>query len=137
MNYKVKIITKFRGADDTSYSIPAQEAHKAYYMFFNPDVRTVFSNGVALKGDDIERIVPDYHGTMGWNSSHKLTDDDWNDLKAKGIKDKLKKIITKAYKVAQLDNPQINLPLTEAIKSFPKLPHSKEIEGLADKMTIK
>lgn len=136
MNYKVKIITKFRGVNETEYSIPAQEAHKAYYLFFNPDNRTVFSNGVALKGEDIERIVPDFHGTMGWNKTYKLTDDDWNEITSKGIKEKLETIITKASHVAKLDNPKLELPLTEAVKELPQLAYSEDVKKLADKMKM-
>jgi len=136
MKYKIKIVARFRGANETEYSIPAEEAHKAYYLFLNPDTRTIFSNGLALKGEDIDRIVPDYHGTMGWNKTHKLSDDDWNDLKAKGITDKLQSICSKAEKVARLQNPQLDKILQEAVKALPELLHSKETEQLAKKMSI-
>lgn len=136
MNYKIKIVTKYRGANETSYTIPAEEAHKAYYLFFNPDNRTVFSNGLAIKGEDIERIVPDHNATMGWNTTHVLTDDDWNELTAKGIKQKLENILIKARDVARLDDPKINLPLQEAIKSLGKPAFSKEVKKIANIFSV-
>lgn len=85
---KVKLICGFR--DNEQYTIDAEEVHKAYYLFRNPEKRGVFDNGLGLEGKDIKRIVPDYHATMGWNSTHKLEDDDWNELNGKGVVDKLK-----------------------------------------------
>ena len=41
---KIKIITGFR--KDQYYTIDAEEAHKAYYLFLNPEERGVFNNGV-------------------------------------------------------------------------------------------
>lgn len=136
MKYSIKIIAKFRGVNDTTYSIPAEEAHKAYYLWHNPEKRGVFNSGLALKGDDIDRIVPDYHGTMGWNKTHKLSDDDWNDMNTRGITDKLQSICSKAEKVARLENPQLDKALPEAVKALPQLAHSKETEQLANSMKV-
>ena len=88
-NLKIKIITGFR--DEQYYIIEAEEAHKAYYLFNDPEARTTFKNGVALIGKNIQGIEPAYNETMGWNTTHKLDNDDWIEMRQKGI-DKTKKI---------------------------------------------
>jgi hypothetical protein len=95
---KIKLITGFR--KDQSYTIDGEEAHKAYYLFLNPDQRGIFNNGVALLGSHIQGIEPDYHATMGWNSTHILDSDDWNELRSKGIDKKLGGLLEKAKEVA-------------------------------------
>jgi len=112
MNLKVKIITGFR--EDQQYTIDAEESHKAYRLFLNPDERTVFNSGLALIGSSIKGIEPDYHGTMGWNKTHKLDSDDWNDIRGKKIDNKLRDILLLARQVAQ-DEPKekMSLPLSK------------------------
>lgn len=116
---KVKIICGFR--KDQEYSIDMEEAHKAYYLFLNPQERGIFENGLAIKGEQIQEIVPDYHGTMGWNSTHILDDDDWNEMRKKGIDKLLTHNLSRAKQVAQLSNSPINLPLSEVLNEL-KIP---------------
>lgn len=112
---KIKIITGFR--EQQYYTIDAEEAHKAYYLFLHPEERGVFSNGVALIGKNIQGIEPDYHATMGWNPTHKLDDDDFNELKEKGIDVKMRDTLYEAKQIAQLNQPQVmNKKLTEVRK---------------------
>ena len=59
MNPKIKLIVGFRR--DQEHSIDADEAHKAYYLFLNPEKRGVFKSGLAIVGADIKEIVPDYY----------------------------------------------------------------------------
>jgi hypothetical protein len=112
---KIKIISGFR--DNQYYIIDANEAHKAYYLFNNPEARTTFSNGVALIGKNIQGIEPAYNETMGWNPTHKLDDYDWNELRAKGVDVKLRNILAEGKRIAYLavENPQmLNKTLSEA-----------------------
>ena len=112
MKYKVKLIVGFRR--DQEHSIDASEAHKAYYLFLHPEARSVFSNGLAIKGDQIQEIVPDYQGTMGWNSTHALDSDDWNELRSKGVDRNLRDILQAAKEVAHTIQPQdLNKRLSE------------------------
>lgn len=106
-NLKVKIITGYD--DEQHYTITADEAHKAYYLFRNPEKRGVFNNGLALVGKDIRAIQPDYHATMGWNKTHKMNADDWNEINAKGISDKLRDILSMANQISyRVDkNPEL------------------------------
>jgi hypothetical protein len=116
-NLKIKIITGFR--QEQYLVIEAEEAHKAYYLFLHPEERGVFSNGLALVGKNIQEIQPAYNETMGWNPSHQLDDDDWNDLRSKGIDSKLRDLLAEAKQIAYLaeKNPSIlNKPLLEAKK---------------------
>lgn len=128
MKYKIKVITGFR--DDQFISISSEEAHKAYYLFLHPNERGIFENGIALRGVDIQRIEPDYHGTLGYNPTHKLDSDDWNDIRGKGVDRKLQQICIQAQQVAKLPSFPISLPLSEAIKALPE--ENKQIsEGVA------
>lgn len=132
--YKVKIITGFR--EDQYYTIDAQETHKAYYLFNNPTERGTFDNGVALTGDIIKGIEPDYHATLGLNPNYKLEAEDWNEIRGKGIDVKLRNILAKAQKVAKLENPMITEKLTEAVKKLPPEHFSEEVKQLADKFKV-
>lgn len=114
-NLKIKVITGFR--EDQEFTIDAEEAHKAYYLFLNPDKRGIFSNGLALIGKHIQRIEPDYNTTFGWNPSHKLTDDDWNEIRQKGVDSQIKNLLSEAKQVAYMidEKPELlSLPLSEA-----------------------
>src|SRR5215212_4616731 len=117
---RIKVITGFR--KDQRHSIVAQEAHKAYYLFLNPDARTIFSNGLALKGSEIDRIEPDYQGTMGWNPTHTIDDDDMNEIRERGIDRKLRSIMSAASAIARFgDDADLALRLTDAVKKYPQL----------------
>lgn len=111
----IKIITGFR--DNQYYVIENEEAHKAYYLFNNPEARTIFSNGVALIGKNIQGIEPAYNETMGWNPTHTLDSDDWNDIRSKGVDADLRNLLSEAKQVAFMaaDNPNLlSLLLSEA-----------------------
>ena len=111
----IKVITGFR--ENQYYVIENHEAHKAYYLFNNPEARTIFENGVALIGKNIQGIEPAFNETMGWNPTHQLDDDDWNDIRKHGVDEKLRDILAEAKKVAYLaeKNPELlKLPLQEA-----------------------
>lgn len=110
-NLKVKIITGFK--DDQFFTIDADEAHKAYYLFLNPEERGIFKNGIAVIGQHIQRIEPDYNATMGWNPSYKLTGLDETEIKRQGIDVRLRDVLYHAKNVAQHQPDEINIPLSE------------------------
>lgn len=117
MDYKIKIITGFR--EDQSYAIDAEEAHKAFYLFLNPEERGVFNSGVALIGKNIQSIEPDYNATLGYNPTYKLDHLDWNEIRSKGIDRKLREVLVDAKTVANMHDPfLISLPLTEATQKL-------------------
>lgn len=128
---KIKITTGFR--KDQSFSVPAEEAHKAYYLFFNPDARTVFSTGLALKGSDIQHIEPDWQGTMDWNPAHVLDTDDWNDIRRSGVQSDMRIMLERAQAVAKIGDPKdLALSLSEALNHHPKIsmPKVERQEGM-------
>jgi hypothetical protein len=112
-NLKIKIVTGFR--QDQCHSISIDEAPKAYYIFMNPEKRAVFSGGLALVGQDVRKIEPDYHGTMGWNHSHMLDGDDWNEIRRSGVERKLRDAMQVAQQIAYTNRMDlIQLPLPQA-----------------------
>lgn len=125
MNYKIRLVVGFRR--DQEHSVNADEAHKAYYLFLHPDERGVFSNGLAIKGDQIQEIIPDYQGTMGWNPTHVLDGDDWNELHQRGIPEKLQKFLSVGKDIAQLGKlSDLSIPLRELVATkYPALDKSK------------
>lgn len=113
--YKIKIVCGFR--KDQEFSIDANEAHKAYYLFNNPDKRGTFNNGIAIKGVDIQRIEPDYHSTMGWNQGYSLTPYDWNEIIKSGVSKKFTEIMGLAKEVARSGNQNLlTIPLIQISK---------------------
>lgn len=119
MEYKIKIVLGFKTSQEIS--VPAEEAHKAYYLFRNPNERGVFDNGLAIRGMDIQRIEPDYQGTMGWNPTHVLDTDDWNEIRDKGIDRKMREITSRAGEISKLPNANqlIFQPLSKIIHLVP------------------
>lgn len=121
MKYYIKIITGFR--EDQQHTIPMQEAHKAYYLFKNPEQRGVFENGVALIGKNIQEIRPDWNATMGWNQSHEIKEDDWNQIRGTGVEDRMKTLIESARVIGDeiSSNPTLlKEKLSVLIEAMPK-----------------
>lgn len=106
---KVKLMIGY----NKSYSIDSEEAHKAYYLFLNPGQRGVFKNGTAVRGQDIMGIEPDYHSVFGWNESHKLTGEDWNEINKSEECEKLRQKIEDARELAN-NQEALKVPLSEA-----------------------
>lgn len=126
--------------EDQYYVIDGNEAHKAYYLFMNPEERGVFKNGVALIGKNIQGVEPAWNETMGWNPTHKLDDEDWNDIHRKGIKSIMRELLSDAKKVMPLieKNPALlQINLSEIVKEIPQTKFSEDIKRLSDKFKIK
>lgn len=132
--YKLKIVCGFR--KEQEFTIDANEAHKAYYLFANPEKRIVFNSGLAIKGVDIQRIEPDYNATMGWNHTHQLTSDDWNELHNTGVSSKLQGIMASAKDVARAnDEKLLATPLIDLVKQIaPNEPRRIDTTTLIKKM---
>lgn len=136
-NLKIKIITGFR--EDQYYVIDGNEAHKAYYLFMNPEERGVFKNGVAVLGKNIQGIEPAWNETMGWNPTHKLEDDDWNEIHKTNIKLKMRELLSDAKRVMPLiqkNTALLQINLSEIIKEIPQTKFTDEVKKLADKFKV-
>lgn len=113
---KIKLVVGYRR--DQEHSIDAEEAHKAYYLFLNPDKRGIFNNGLAIIGNQIQEIVPDYQGTMGWNPTHQLDSDDWNEIRSSGIDQKMRRFLEGAKDLSLRLSPlELNKPLSSLIEN--------------------
>lgn len=125
MKYWITLHTGFN--DDQKLDIPMQEAHKAYYLFKHPDERGVFDCGIAVIGKDIRQITPNWLKTMGWNNTHDLDNDDWNEIRHGGVEIKMRELIGKAKEVGDLleEKPELSrMKLEKAIKLLPsKIEH--------------
>lgn len=132
-NLQIKVITGFR--EDQYYVIDGNEAHKAYYLFMNPEERGVFKNGVALVGKTIQGIEPAWNETMGWNPTHKLDNEDWNEIYNKGIKPKMRELLSEAKRVMPLiekNKALLQINLTEIIKELPSPKLNDDIKKLCE-----
>lgn len=79
----------FRDRDFTKFvRIGENELEKALAAFrFGTSV--IFNEGALEKIGD---IIPDYNASMGWNPTHQLGDDDWNDIRSKGVDRRLREL---------------------------------------------
>ncbi len=111
----IKIKTGF--LDHQYFIIEDEEYHKAKYLFLNPEARTIFLNGVAIIGKNIHGFEPAYNEIMGWNPTHKIDADDWNEIRKKGIKRDMEKLELQSMQVLERakHSPELlNMPLSEA-----------------------
>lgn len=99
-NLFIKITTGYD--EDQKYTVSAEEAHKAYYIFMNPEKRAIFSNGLALTGKDIKGIKPDYNASMGWNPGYEIKPHEWQYIRDDGVERGLEKLMQNAKDVAYL-----------------------------------
>lgn len=124
---KIKIIVGFRR--DQEHTIDGDEAHKAYYLFLHPDQRGIFKNGLAIRGADIQEILPDWCATMGWNEAHVLSTDDWNEIRRSNLQPKMEALLEAARVVSTTGAPaEIGMPLSQLVsQKYPQLlPASSE-----------
>lgn len=126
---KIKLILGYRR--DQEHSIDINEAHKAYYLFLNPAARSVFKNGLAIIGEDIKSITPDWHGTMGWNPTHQMDGGDWNEIRSGGYERKMDMMLASAKNIASLALPEeLNIPLRELMSTkYPQIAEPKRERG--------
>lgn len=124
--YKIKVVCGYR--KDQEFTLDANEAHKAYYLFEHPEKRGTFSNGLAIKGSDIQRIEPDYQATCGYSREYALKGEDMANLANDGTLDKLSGIMIAAREVARRGNlSDFQIPLHSLVTTtYPELMPSQE-----------
>jgi hypothetical protein len=133
---KLKIVTGYR--KDQEYTIDASEAHKAYYLFLNPNERGVFDNGVAVEGSNIDSIKPDYNASMGWNPNYELDADDMNHVRKAGMDRKTRQAMSDGKEVARVGGPDlIDKTLAKAKEQLDLIEAGgEEIERLTANKTV-
>ncbi len=118
---------------DDYLPITVDELPKAIALFVEKTGRGVFEEGV-IRGQDIMRIVPDWHRARGWNKGYKMTPDDNADIAP--LEEGYRKIYSKAKEIAEYaikENRRDLLlkPASEAIKELPQGEMPKQIsEGI-------
>jgi len=132
----IKVIVGFR--EDQYYLINETQAHKAYYLFTHPDERSVFEGGIAIIGKHIQGIEPAYQETMGWNPTHELDNDDWNEIRARGVDKRLREVLMRAKEVAELasDNPKLLDMTLDEIENGGQLKNEENLKRIADMKNI-
>lgn len=134
-----KIIYGYNEAD--YITINENELPKALVLFKEPNNRAVFENG-AVRGQDIMRIVPDWHTDQGWNKGWKMTPDDFSDIKH--LESGYKKTYAQAELIADTaiktgNREMLNKPFAEALELTPKQEVNEITSGtkmLAEKMRM-
>ena len=62
--------------------ITSDELHKAFFIAMQGG-KAIFESGFFQnRGQDVMRIVPDWHRVRGWNRGWKMTLDDFEDIKS-------------------------------------------------------
>lgn len=133
-----KVTTGFR--EDQFVLVPADEVHKAYYLFTHPEERAVFSNGVTLIGKNIQNIDIAWNEVMGWNSTHILDNDDWVEINRSKEKKEMTALQIAAKQVSYLMEKDKSLgmkTLTEATRLLGVDSKSKELSDGVKALTSK
>lgn len=140
-----KIVHGFN--DDLQYfPITSDELHKAYVIAMEGG-KAIFENGFFNnRGNDILRIVPDWHTAKGWNKGYTMEALDFEDIKP--LEEDYRKTLNNGKLLAEhiIKNNQRELlsqPASEVFKEIKQLqsPVHKELSEwsnkLSDKLKIK
>ncbi len=115
-----KIVYGFN--QDEYLEIDENELAKAIAIFMQGNGRASFHSG-AVRGQDIMRIIPDWHTTMGWNKGHKMTSDDHAEVKRFEIiyRDTYNTAKMLAEYATKANKPELlSIPLADAVKQIPQ-----------------
>jgi hypothetical protein len=96
----IKYFKVMRGFNQDDYiPITESELKKAIYAHIT-GTNVAFEMG-SITGTHISAVVPDFHRTLGWNPSHKLDSDDWNDIRGRGLENTMRNLIAEAKQTVQ------------------------------------
>ena len=138
-----KIVFGFN--EDDYLSITSDELHKAQVIAIEGG-KAIFEQGFFNnRGNDVMRIVPDWHRVRGWNKGHKMTPFDYDDIN--NLVEPYRKTLANGKLLAEFiikNNRRelLSIPATEAFKEIKSLssPENKKLnEGnklLVDKFRI-
>ena len=74
----------------TFITIDETEIEKALAAFRSGS-SVIFKEGALNR---VDSILPDYNKTMGWNPSYKLQNEDWNEIRERGVDKTFKEVLT-------------------------------------------
>lgn len=98
---KTKHFKVMRGFGTDDYiPITESELKKAIYAHMT-GTNVAFEMG-SISGNHISAVVPDFQRTMGWNPSHKLDNDDWTDIRSRGLDNGMRNMIASAKEDVQM-----------------------------------
>jgi len=135
-----KIVYGFNECD--YLSITSDELHKAQVIAIEGG-KAIFEEGFFNnRGNDVMRIVPDWHRVRGWNKGHKMTPLDEEDIQ--NLKEPYYKTLANSKLLAEFiikENRRelLSMPASEAFKEVKLLQNtehkqiSEEVKKLADK----
>lgn len=108
-NIGYRYLVRYGYGDEMTISIEEKDLEKAVYAWMSQ--RKVNLTDALLDGKYIISITEDFHSPMGWNKSHKLEDEDWNQLRKSGVLDYYKDKINSAKQNVQdlISTGNINL----------------------------
>ena len=130
------------GYNEADYlEINESELPKAIALFMEGSGRALFESG-AVRGQDIIRIVPDWHTDQGWNKGWKMQPEDYQSIKhlEKGYSETYHQAREVAeYAIKENKRELLNLPFQLALSKLPvKNPEIAEAtKKLADQFKIK
>ena len=93
----VKFFKIVYGYNEGDYlPITADELHKAHVLAIEGGKASFEAGFFQNRGNDVMRIVPDWHRVKGWNQGWKMTPDDYRDV------EQLKKSFAKTFEKGKL-----------------------------------
>ena len=113
------------GYNEADYMpITEDELPKALAIFIDGSDKAIFRNG-AIRGQDIMRIVPDWHTAKGWNKGYKMGPEDYSEIKP--LENSYNQTYNQAKLIAEIaireNKPELlTKPLEEAKKLLPDNP---------------
>lgn len=139
-----KIVYGFK--DELNYfPITSEELHKAYVLAMEGG-KTIFKAGFFQnRGNDILRIIPDWHAEKGWNKGYQMGALDFEDISPleEGYNQTLQQgRLLAEYIVRDERRDLLNLPMSEGLKEMKQLAShenrsfSDETKKLAEKFKI-
>lgn len=127
----------FGYGQDDSLPITQDELPKAFALFMEGKGRGLFTEG-AIRAQDIQRIVPDWHTAKGWNKGYKMTPEDWKEVYH--LEEPYRDMLKTARDIAEFaikENRRdlLTQPITTSYMALPQPEPTlkKEVELLADK----